>query len=76
MLEECIKKLKDIIDKDEFDRSNFEEKRLKREESTNEENYQIINEEPEVNPIDPKLIQMETSKKSNNNSINLDAFPI
>ena len=35
---------------------------LKIEESLNEENHQIINEELEVNPIDQKLIQMETSK--------------
>ena len=32
---------------------------LKRQESMNEDNYQIINEEPEVNPIDQKIIEME-----------------
>ena len=37
---------------------------LKREESMNEENHQIINEEPEVNPIEQTLMQMETSKKT------------
>ena len=30
----------------------------------NEENHQIFNEEPEGNPIEQTLIQMETSKKT------------
>ena len=54
-----MKQLEGIITKDEYDGSNFEEKMLKRQESMNEDNYQIINEEPEVNPIDQKIIQME-----------------
>ena len=52
-----------LIDKDEYARSNFEEKMSKREESMNEENHQIINEEPKVDQIVQKLIQMETLKK-------------
>ena len=59
-----MKQLEEIIDKDEYDRSNFEEKILKREESMNEENHDQINEEPEVNQIGQKLIQTETSKKT------------
>ena len=51
-----MKQLEDVIDKDEYDRSNFEEKILKREESMNEDNHQIINEDPEVNPINQKLV--------------------
>ena len=70
-----MKQLEDIIDKDEYDRSNFEEKILKREESMNEENQEIINEEPEVNPIDQKLMQMESSKKSKTSNSNLDNRP-
>ena len=35
MLEECMKQLEDKIDKDEYDRSYFQEKMLKREESMN-----------------------------------------
>ena len=37
----------------------FQIKNVKREEFMNEENNQIINEELEVNPIYPKLIQIE-----------------
>ena len=51
-----MKQLEHLIDKDEYVRSNFEEKTSKREESMNEENHQIINEEPEVNPIEQKLM--------------------
>ena len=58
-----MKQLEGIIIKDEYDSSNFEEKMLKRQESMNEDNYQIINEKPEVNPIDQKIIQMEISTK-------------
>jgi hypothetical protein len=76
MLEEYMKQLEDVIDKDEYDRSNFEEKILKREESMNEDNHQIINEDPEVNPIDQKLIQMGSSKKSKTSNSNLDNRPI
>ena len=32
-------------------------------------NHQIINEEPEVNPIDQKLMQMETSKIWGSNTL-------
>ena len=68
-----MKQLEDIIDKDEYDRSNFEEKIKKREESMKEENQQI-SEEPEINSIDQKLMQMETAKKSKTNT-NLDNRP-
>ena len=68
-----MKQLEDIIDKDEYDRSNFEEKIMKREESMKEENQQI-SEEPEINSIDQKLMQMEHSKKSKTNT-NLDNRP-
>ena len=73
MLDEYIKQLEDVIDKDEYDRSNFEEKIMKREESMKEENQQI-SEEPEINSIDQKLMQMEHSKKSKTNT-NLDNRP-
>ena len=68
-----MKQLEVIIDKDEYDRSNFEEKIMKREESMKEENQQI-SEEPEINSIDQKLMQMEHSKKSKTNT-NLDNRP-
>ena len=58
-----MKQIEHLIDKDEYVRSNFEEKTSKREESMNEENHQIINEEPKVDQIVQKLIQMETLKK-------------
>ena len=58
-----MKQLEHKINKDEYVRSNFEEKTSKREESMNEENHQIINEEPKVDQIVQKLIQMETLKK-------------
>ena len=58
-----MKQIEHLIDKDEYARSNFEEKTSKREESMNEENHQIINEEPKVDQIVQKLIQMETLKK-------------
>ena len=54
-----MKQPEGIITEDEYEGSNLEEKMLKREESMNEDNYQIINEEPEVNPIDQKIIEME-----------------
>ena len=59
-----MKQLEDKTDKDEQDHSYFKEKMLKREESMNEENHQIINEEPEENPIEQTLMHMETSKKT------------
>ena len=40
MLEEYMKQLEDIIDKDEYDLSNFEEKILKREEQLNDLNQE------------------------------------
>ena len=71
-----MKQLEGIITKDEYDDSNFEEKMLKRQESMNEDNYQIINEKPEVNPTDQKIIQMETSIKIKTTNSNLDNHPI
>jgi len=69
MLEEYMKQLEVIIDKDEYDRSNFEEKILKREEILNEINQQN-NEEPEQNSFDERLLQEETTKKIKNNNNN------
>ena len=64
-----MKQLEVIIDKDEYDRSNFEEKILKREEILNEINQQN-NEEPEQNSFDERLLQEETTKKIKNNNNN------
>ena len=58
-----MKQLEDKTDKDEQDHSYFKEKMLKREEYMSEENHQLINEEPEVNPIEQILMYMETPKK-------------
>ena len=65
MLEEYMKQLEEIIDKDEYDRLNFEEKILKREELLKQIN-QENNEEPEITPFDEKLRQSEISKKHKN----------
>ena len=69
-----MKQLEIIIDKDEYDRSNFEEKILKREEELLNESNQENNEESHQNPIDQKLMQMETVKK-NKREYNLDNRP-
>ena len=60
MLEEYMKQLEAVIDKDEYDLSNFEEKILKREELLSKNNQQK-NEEPEVNQSDEKLLYSEAS---------------
>ena len=74
MLDEYMKKLEGVIDKDEYDRSNFEEKILKREELLKELNLE--NEEQiEPNPIDQKLIQAATIKKLKNNNKNIGNRP-
>ena len=67
MLDEYMKQLEEVIDKDEYDRSNFEEKILKREKllsETNEKN----NEDPETTPFNEKLLQSDRSKKVKNNN--------
>ena len=66
-----MKQLEDVIDKDEYERSNFEAKILKREELLNEFN-QENEEEVELNPIDNKLIQEVTVKKVKNNYNNIN----
>ena len=60
MLEEYMKQLEAVIDKDEYDLSNFKEKILKREELLSKNNQQK-NEEPEVNQSDEKLLYSEAS---------------
>ena len=60
MLEEYMKQLEAVIDKDEYDLSNFEEKILKREELLSKNNQQK-NEEPEANQSDEKLLYSEAS---------------
>ena len=68
-----MKQLEKIIDKDEYDRSNFEEKILKREELLNKFKQQN-NQEIEKNPLEQNFMQEETSKKIKNNH-NLDNRP-
>ena len=70
-----MKQLEAIIDKDEYDRSNFEEKILKREALLNAENQHDNEEESEPNTIDQKLLQQDTSKKVKNNNNNIDNRP-
>ena len=65
MLEEYMKQLEEIIDKDEYDRLNFEEKILKREELLKQMN-QENNEEQEITPFNEKLSKSEISKKLKN----------
>ena len=60
-----MKQLEEIIDKDEYDRINFEEKILKREELLKQIN-QENNEEPEITPSEEKLMQSENSKNHKN----------
>ena len=68
-----MKQLEKIIDKDEYDRSNFEEKILKREELLNKFKQQN-NQELEKNPLEQNFMQEDTSKKIKNNN-NLDNRP-
>ena len=75
MLEEYMKQLEDVIDKDEYDRSNFEEKILKREEqlnNLNQENHEE-SEQPQ-NQINQKLIQDTKKLKNSNNLANRPAW--
>ena len=75
MLEEYMKQLEDVIDKDEYDRSNFEEKILKREEqlnNLNQENHEE-SEQPQ-NQINQKLIQDPKKLKNSNNLANRPAW--
>ena len=67
MLDEYMKQLEEVIDKDEYDRSNFEEKILKREKLLSETNEQN-NEDPETTPFNEKLLQSDRSKKVKNNN--------
>ena len=62
-----MKQLEIIIDKDEYDRSNFEEKILKREELLSELN-QENNEEEEHNQVEQNLIQEKNTKPKKKNS--------
>ena len=73
MLEEYMKQLEAIIDKDEYDRSNFEEKILKREEKLEEYN-QENNEEQEPNQIEQKLVPSSKKLKNNNKLQNRPAW--
>ena len=60
-----MKQLEAIIDKDEYDRSNFEEKILKREELLlNQEKQQKNEEDYNQDTIAQKLLQQESSKKT------------
>ena len=75
MLEEYMKQLEDVIDKDEYDRSNFEEKILKREEqlnNLNQENHEE-SEQPQ-NQVNQKLIQDTKKLKNSNNLANRPAW--
>ena len=71
MLEEYMKQLEVIIDKDEYDRSNFEEKILKREELLNENNEENKEEQEEINtsPLKDNLLQSEKSQKSKDKNL-------
>ena len=73
MLDEYMKQLEAIIDKDEYDRSNFEEKLLKREEKLKEYN-QENNEEQEPIQIQQKLAPSSKKLKNNNNLQNRPAW--
>ena len=66
-----MQQLEAIIDKDEYDRSNFEEKILKREQKLqNQEN----NEEEEPNQIEQKLVPSSKKLKNSNNLKNRPAW--
>ena len=73
MLDEYMKQLEDVIDKDEYDRSNFEEKILKREELLKEINQE--KEEVEPNSIDQKLLEIAPIKKVKNKNNNIGNRP-
>ena len=70
-----MKQLEDIIDKDEYDRSNFEEKILKREALLKEFNQHNNAEESEQNTVEQKLLHQETSKKPKNNADSISNRP-
>ncbi len=75
MLEEYMKQLEDVIDKDEYDRSNFEEKILKREEQLNELNQENQEESEQTqNQINHKLVQETKNLKNSNNLANRPAW--
>ena len=75
MLEEYMKQLEDVIDKDEYDRSNFEEKILKREEQLNDLNQENHEEsEQPQSQLNQKLIQDTKKLKNSNNLANRPAW--
>jgi len=73
MLEEYMKQLESVIDKDEYDRSNFEEKIIKREELLNEAN-QENDEEPQ--PVQQNSGQENKKLKNSNNNNNIANRPV
>jgi len=73
MLEEYMKQLESVIDKDEYDRSNFEEKIIKREELLNEAN-QENDEEPQ--PVQQNSAQENKKLKNSNNNNNIANRPV
>ena len=75
MLEEYMKQLEDIIDKDEYDRSNFEEKILKREEQLNDLNQENHEEsEQPQSQLNQKISQDSKKLKNSNNLANRPAW--
>jgi hypothetical protein len=75
MLEEYMKQLEDVIDKDEYDRSNFEEKILKREEQLNDLNQENHEEsEQPQNQLNQKISQDSKKLKNSNNLANRPAW--
>ena len=68
-----MKQLESVIDKDEYDRSNFEEKIIKREELLNEAN-QENDEEPQ--PVQQNSGQENKKLKNSNNNNNIANRPV
>ena len=68
-----MKQLESVIDKDEYDRSNFEEKIIKREELLNEAN-QENDEEPQ--PVQQNSAQENKKLKNSNNNNNIANRPV
>ena len=76
MLDGYMKKLESIIEKEEFDRSNFEEKILKREELLNKLDKEKSQKEQELEYVEQKLLKKSNQKnqKVSNNLSNRPAW--
>jgi len=74
MLEEYMQQLEAIIDKDEYDLSNFEEKIQKREEQLKLSSNQLY-EEPQFITTEKKILMQDFSSKKDSTVLSIDNRP-